>query len=88
MVTDGEVRCELAWLNISWGGREFVRRGNPQFTNPAAIEPPLASATSFGRVVEELRFSPSEYLTSPRLRDWVFRNKDQKYVPLRIAESI
>jgi len=68
-------------------GRLGVRRGNQQFTNPAAIEPPLASETSFERVVEELRLSPSEYVTSPRLRDWVSRNKDQKYVPSELLEA-
>ncbi len=65
----------------------FLRRGDPQFTNPAAIEPPLASQISFERVVEELRLSPSEYATSPRLRDWVFRNKDRKYVPSELLKA-
>ena len=37
-----------------------MRRGNLQFTNPAAIGPPFASQSSFERVVEELRLSPSE----------------------------
>jgi hypothetical protein len=64
-----------------------VRRGNPQFTNPAAIGPPLAVETSFEKVVEELRLSPSEYLTSPGLRDWVSRNKDQKYVPSELLKA-
>lgn len=64
-----------------------MRRGNLQFTNPAAIGPPFASQSSFERVVEELRLSPSEYVTSPRLRDWVSRNKDQKYVPSEVLEA-
>ena len=64
-----------------------MRRGNPQFTNPAAIEPAFASATSFERIVEELRLSPSEYLTSPRLREWVFRNKDHRYVPSELLKA-
>jgi len=64
-----------------------VRRGNPQFTNPVAIGPPLPSQSSFERVVEELRLSPSQYVTSPRLRDWVSRNKDQKYVPSELLKA-
>jgi hypothetical protein len=64
-----------------------VRRGNPQFTNPAAIPAPSASETSFERVVEELKLLPSEYASSPRLRDWVSRNKDQKYVPSELLKA-
>ncbi len=65
-----------------------MRRGNPQFTNPAAIEPLLVSQSSFERVVEELKLSPSEYVTSPKLRDWVSRNKDQKYVPSELLKAL
>lgn len=64
-----------------------MRRGNPQFTNPGAIGPPGPSQSSFERVVEELNLSPSEYATSARLRDWVFRNKDQKYVPAELLKA-
>lgn len=61
-----------------------LKRGNPHFTNPAAIEGPRLSHTSFERVVEELNLAPSEYATSQKLRDWVYRNKDQKYVPSEV----
>lgn len=64
-----------------------MRHGNPKFTNPAAIEPPLVSETSFERLVEELKLSPSEYMSSPRLRDWVSRNKNQKYVPSEVLKA-
>jgi hypothetical protein len=64
-----------------------VRRGNSQFMNPAAIGPPIASQTSFERVVQELDLLPSGYASSPRLRDWVSRNKDQKYVPSELLEA-
>jgi hypothetical protein len=67
--------------------RPDVRRGNSQFTNPAAIGPPIASQTSFERVVQELDLLPSEYASSPRLRDWVSRNKDQKYVPSELLKA-
>ena len=65
-----------------------MRRGNSQFTNPAAIEPLLVSQSSFERVVEELKLTPSEYVTSPKLRDWVSRNKDQKYVPSELLKAL
>jgi hypothetical protein len=68
--------------------RPDVRRGNSQFTNPAAIGPPIASQTSFERVVQELDLLPSEYASSPTLRDWVSRNKDQKYVPSELLEAL
>ena len=55
--------------------------------NPAAIELPLASQSSFERVVEELKLSPAEYVTSAPLRDWVSRNKDQKYVPSELLKA-
>ena len=64
-----------------------MRRGNPHFTNPAAIVVPSASETSFEKVVEELRLLPSEYASSARLRDWVSRNKDRKYVPLALLKA-
>jgi len=64
-----------------------VRRSNPQFTNPGAIGTQGPSQSSFERVVEELNLSLSEYATSARLRDWVFRNKDQKYVPAELLKA-
>ena len=64
-----------------------MRRGNPHFTNPAAIVAPSASETSFEKVVEELRLLPSEYASSPKLRDWVSRNKDRKYVPPELLKA-
>ncbi len=64
-----------------------MRRGNPNFTNPAAMEAPVASGSSFEKVVEDLHLSPCDYLTSSELRDWVFRNKDQRYVPSDLLEA-
>ena len=56
-----------------------MRHGNPQFTN--------TSGSCFEKVVEDLNLSPCDYLTSPELRDWVFRNKDDKYVPSDLLEA-
>ena len=64
-----------------------MRRGNPNLTNPAAIAPPVASGSSFEKVVEDLHLSPRDYLTSAELRDWVFQNKDDKYVPSDLLEA-
>jgi hypothetical protein len=64
-----------------------MKRGNPNFTNPAAIELSRELPTSFEKVVEELKLSPSEYATSLILRDWVSRNKDQKYVPSDLLKA-
>jgi hypothetical protein len=66
---------------------QAVTRGNRHFTNPHAIAPPLASHSSFEKVVKELGLSPSEYLTSAVLRDWVARNKDQRYVPSDLLKA-
>jgi hypothetical protein len=39
------------------------------------------------RKTSKARLSPSEYVASPRLRDWVSRNKDQKYLPSEVLEA-
>ena len=64
-----------------------MKRGNSNFTNPAAIELSRELPTSFEKVVEELKLSPAEYATSLTLRDWVSRNKDQKYVPSYLLKA-
>jgi hypothetical protein len=33
------------------------------------------------RRVKQLRLSPAEYEGSARLKEWVRKNKDQKYIP-------
>jgi hypothetical protein len=38
-------------------------------------------ATSFEQVVKKLGLSPEEYAGSARLKEWVRRNMDEKYVP-------
>jgi hypothetical protein len=38
-------------------------------------------ASSFERVVATLGLSPAEYVNSAELKEWVWRNKDHKYVP-------
>ncbi len=37
--------------------------------------------STFEHIVRGLRLSPEEYATSAKLKEWVRRNKDHKYVP-------
>jgi hypothetical protein len=37
--------------------------------------------SSFEHVVRRLQLSPSQYVSSAELKEWVCKNKDQKYVP-------
>ena len=43
--------------------------------------------SEFERVVEALRLSPQEYLTSSALREWARQNKDYKYVPCELLKA-
>jgi hypothetical protein len=56
------------------------RHGNFNFIKPEA-KPPAFSVSSFERAVALLKLSPEQYARSPELREWVFRNKEHKYVP-------
>lgn len=64
-----------------------LRPRNRFFTNPGCYKPVVRTAGSFDQVVEELHLTPSDYFTSPELREWVRRNKDQRYVPTEILEA-
>jgi hypothetical protein len=63
------------------------RPGNRNFTKPGAIGPIVFSPSSFERVVTALKISPEEYRNSPKLKEWVRRNKDQKYVPTDLLKA-
>ena len=56
------------------------KRGNPNWGKPDIHAAP-AVPTSFEEVVKQLRLSPAEYEGSARLKEWVRKNKDQKYIP-------
>lgn len=58
------------------------KRGNPNWTNPAVYKLALPTITSFEEVTRALRLTPSEFESSVALKEWVLKNKDQKYVPL------
>lgn len=52
--------------------------------NESSINP--HGESTFEYVVRQLRLSPEEYATSAKLKDWVCRNKDHKYVPAQLLE--
>jgi hypothetical protein len=42
---------------------------------------------SFEDVIRELNFLPEEYANSTKLRAWVLRYKDEKYVPSDLLKA-
>jgi len=56
------------------------KRGNPNWGKLDMQAAPIVP-TSFEEVVKKLRLSPAEYEGSLLLKDWVRKNKDQKYIP-------
>jgi hypothetical protein len=56
------------------------KRGNPNWGKPD-IRVPSVAPTSFEDVVKKLRLSPADYEGSLQLKEWVRKNKDQKYIP-------
>ena len=63
------------------------KRGNPDWGKPEMISVPYTGASSFEEVVKKLRLSPTDYESSIRLKEWVRKNKDQKYVPSNLLEA-
>ena len=59
---------------------------NRNFTKPGAIGPPVSSPSSFEQIVRALNISPGEYRSSPELKEWVRRNKDDRYVPTEVLK--
>ncbi|HST11926.1 MAG TPA: hypothetical protein VLL05_16230 [Terriglobales bacterium] len=62
------------------------KRGNPKWVKPE-VSVPYTGASSFEEVVRRLRLSPAEYEDSMQLKDWVEKNKDQKYVPSNLLQA-
>jgi hypothetical protein len=65
----------------------FPRRVNKAFTNPLAFKKSLPSSNSFDEVVAGLQLSPEQYQYSLALREWVRRNKGDKYVPTEVLST-
>lgn len=62
------------------------RRGNPNWGKPEPIMLGV-SVTSFEAQVKSLGLSPHQYVDSVPLKEWVARNKDNKYVPLNLLDA-
>jgi hypothetical protein len=61
-----------------------VHPENRDFTNPGAYKQIIPSASSFDQVVESLNLSPDQFEGSQALKEWVRRNKNQRYVPTEV----
>jgi hypothetical protein len=64
-----------------------LRSVNRLFTNPDAFNRVSPSSNSFDAIVSALRLSPQQYQDSPELKEWVRRNKDQRYVPTELLNA-
>ena len=60
------------------------KRGNPNWGKGEVNTLPSAGASSCEDLVKKLCLSPVEYESSIQLKEWVRKNKDQKYVPLNL----
>jgi hypothetical protein len=61
------------------------RRGNPNWGKPEPVMLGVA-VSSFDALVKTLGLSPDQYQNSTTLKEWVTKNKDQKYVPPALLE--
>jgi hypothetical protein len=64
-----------------------MARQRENSTTSRATDTPAVSGSSFERVVESLKLSPEQYHRSSELREWVLRNKDDKYVPPELLKA-
>ena len=63
------------------------KRGNPNWGKPTVQSTADVQPSSFEEIVRRLRLSPDQYLGSAQLREWVRKNKDQKYVPSELLKA-
>jgi hypothetical protein len=61
------------------------RRGNPNWGKHTPF--PAAGISSFESVVKTLGLTPRQYEGSVSLRDWVVKNKHNKYVPQDLLQA-
>ena len=76
-----------AILETLGASRVTKKRGNPNWGKADIPTTPYTGVTSFEEVVKKLRLNPTEYERSAELREWVRRNKDQKYVPVDLLKA-
>lgn len=51
------------------------------WTRPDLLVASAPQVSAFEQIVRELKLKPVEYQKSNELREWVRKNKDQRYVP-------
>jgi hypothetical protein len=85
--------CKWAKQSSSTGVRISIlktymakNRGNPNWGKPDANFGAYTGPSSFEEIVKTLRLSPGEYQHSVQLKEWVKKNKDQKYVPSSLLQ--
>ena len=61
------------------------RPGNPNWGKAQTVIPAVPS--SFETMVASLKLAPHQYHESPQLRDWVQKNKNNKFVPLELLQA-
>jgi hypothetical protein len=57
------------------------------WTMPHLLQNTAPEISAFEQIVRELRLTPAEYQNSAPLKEWVRKNKDQKYVPLDLLKA-
>jgi hypothetical protein len=62
------------------------RSVNRNFTKPGSIRP-VAFPNSFEQIVKRAKDFTWEYRKSPELKEWVRRNKDDRYVPTEVLKA-
>ena len=63
------------------------KRGNPNWGKPDLHATLCVQPSSFEDVVRSLRLLLDQYVDSARLKDWVRKNKNHKYVPSDLLEA-
>lgn len=64
---------------------KIKRPGNPNWGKAQTVIPSLPS--SFEMMCESLHLAPHQYHESSQLRDWVQKNKNNKFVPLELLQA-
>lgn len=57
------------------------QQGTSRSAKLAANSARAFAESSFEKMVDSLKLAPEQYQSSAELREWVLRNKDDKYVP-------
>jgi hypothetical protein len=63
------------------------RSVNGTFTKPETRRSLVSTPNSFEQIVRALNISPGEYRSSPELKEWVRRYKDERYVPPELLKA-